>query len=270
MSKLVPTVRTTPTIEGFSRAFLAQVPDGTKPACGVLWSQFAVETGKGVHCYGHNLGNYKWSIGAGDYHALNGVWEGFAPSVAAQLIASGRARPDPSADHAKAVGPNKVSVIFTAADPMSWFRAFASLESGMAHFVTTKRTGRYKGAWAFLERGDADGYARHLGELKYYSASVDVYAARMRSFHAEWMRSDGFELAADFVRRAPAVCLPGDVCDDSLPTVDVETGETWVLPFAIVRPPVEFEPMQLADVDSGPLTADSLWERLVKSFRRKD
>lgn len=267
MSKLVPTIRTTPTNEGFARAFLTQAPGATKAACGVLWAQFACETGRGVHCYGHNLGNYKWTAGAGDHHALNGVWEGFAPDVAATMIASGRARPDPSADHARAVGPSKVSVIFTAADPMSWFRSYASLAFGMAHFVTTKRTGRYASAWKYLERGDAEGYARCLGSLSYYSGSPDAYARNMLALHAEWMRSTAFDDVSAEPTIDPRVCLPGEVCDESRPTVDAITGETWVLPFAIVRPPVEFTPQVLPDDESGPIEPDGLWTRLAKGLR---
>lgn len=198
MSKLVPTVRTTPTMRDFARALLATWSDASKPAAGVLYAQFAGETGKGAHCYGHNLGNVKWSAGCGwDYHALNGVWEGVTPAQAERLIAFGQWRADPSADHARAVGPGKVSIIALPNNPAAWFRAYPSLSAGARVYVDTKRNpgGRYSSAWAYALAGDCDGYARELGRKGYYTASADAYARTMLAHHAEWMRATGYEEA---------------------------------------------------------------------------
>lgn len=205
MSKLVSTVRTKPTMRDFARALLEVWSDASKAAAGVLYAQFAGETGRGMHCYGWNLGNVKWTAGCGwDYHALNGVWEGVAPAQAERLIASGKWRADPSTDHAKAVGPGKVSIIALANNPAAWFRAYPSLSIGMRVYVKGKQPDptlrpekqpRYSSAWAFALAGDCDGYARELGRKGYYTASPDVYARAMLAHHAEWMRATGYEEA---------------------------------------------------------------------------
>jgi hypothetical protein len=131
----------------------------------------------------------KWSQGCGwevacigpAYHALNGVWEGKTPAEAERLIASGRARLDPSADHARAVGPNKVSIILLPTDPGSWFRAYPALSMGIRVFVDSKRSpsSRYASAWPYALAGDCDSYARELGRRGFFMASPDAYSAAM-------------------------------------------------------------------------------------------
>lgn len=225
MSKLIETVRTTPTMRTFSDALLLCWPEATKEGAGVLWAHFAGETagvvvGKivdGYHCYNNNLGNVKWSVGCGlDYVSLKGVWEGFRIGdedgdgdiddvdrvmLIERLIRTGLWMADPSADHAKAVGLGKVSMIATSAHSATWFRAYPSLDVGMAAFVKMKRDpqSRYAGAWAFVEAGDPNGYARELGAKGYYTASPDVYAAAMTRKFDAWMSSDAFDDARGLV-----------------------------------------------------------------------
>jgi hypothetical protein len=191
--RLVPTVRTTPTMASFARALYVVWPEASKASAGVLWAQFALETGRGAHCYGHNLGNVKHVAGDGhDYHALSGVWEGRTPIDAAKLVAAGRARMDPSPDHARAVGPGKVSVLLEASDPGAWFRSFQTLADGMADYVALLRR-RFGSAWSFVEMGDPVAFARALGRRGYYTASPDAYVAAMNAHFAPWMAADAFE-----------------------------------------------------------------------------
>jgi hypothetical protein len=242
MPVLVPTIRTTPTIQTFSESILQVESEITKAAAGVLYAQFAGETGRGFHCYGHNLGNVKWSQGCGyDYHALNGVWEGVSPAMAQTLISSGQARPDPSLDHAKAVGTKQVSVLFNATHPASWFRSYPTLHKGMEVFVAAKKnpTSRYASAWPFLLAGDCDGYARALHAKGYFTADPGIYAKSMKGFHSEWMKSAAFEAAQAKVLSSVAVETPDDD-GDVQPTVDMITGETWVLDFEIVHPKLDW------------------------------
>lgn len=222
MSKLIETIRTTPTMRTFSDALLVSWPDATKEGAGVLWSHFAGETagavnGKivdGHHCYNHNLGNVKWSKGCGlDYVSLKGVWEGFRIGdedgdgdidevdrvmLIERLVRTGLWAVDPSADHAKAVGPGKVSMVATSAHSATWFRAYPNLAVGMDAFVRMKRdpSSRYAGSWRFVEAGDPNGYARELGAKGYYTASPDVYAAAMMRKFAVWMAAKAFDEAA--------------------------------------------------------------------------
>lgn len=209
MSQLVPTIRTTPSMRDFASALLETWRDASKAAAGVLYSQFAGETGRGKHCYGWSLGNVKWTPGCGyDYHALSGVWEGVSPATAERLIASGQWRADPSADHAKAVGPGKVSIIALPSNPASWFRAYPSLDVGMRVFIDGKRKPgyRYSSAWAYALAGDCDGYARELGAKGYYTASPDAYSRSMLVHHREWMASSAFGEASGTI--APPTPLP--------------------------------------------------------------
>lgn len=231
----------------FAEALLS-VEELGKAAAGVLYAQFAGETGRGQHCYGWNLGNVKWSKGCGwPYHVLQGVWEGVTPERAAQLIATGQWAPDPNPDHARAVGPGKISIIATPENPASWFRSYPDLTTGMSVFVAAKRnpTSRYASAWPFLVAGDCDGYARELGRRGYYTASPDAYSRAMLAHHREWMASTAYDEALEAraasavapakVRAASSAVAPASVTPDTeLPAVDMVTGETWVLPFQVV------------------------------------
>lgn len=212
----VPTTRTTPTRADFARALRAVWPEATKEGAGVLWAHFAGETTDGLHCWNWNLGNVKWSRGCGfDYVSLVGVWEGFRIGdedkdgdvddddrvmLVARMVATGLWKVDDSAqaaDHAKAVGVGKVSLIATKANPTTFFRAYPSLEAGMRSFVTMKRdpSSRYAGAWAFVLAGDPEGYARELGRKGYYTASPDAYARAMKAKFTAWMASVSWEAA---------------------------------------------------------------------------
>ncbi len=168
VSQLVPTVRTTPTLREFATALLAVWPEATKGGAGVLWAQYASETGDGLHCYGWNLANVKWTKGCGlDYQALHGVWE---------IINGQRVEIPPD-------------------NPGSWFRVYPSLEEGMASFVDSKRRGQWRSTWPFVEAVDPDGYARELRRMFYYTAPVETYVASMKAKLAKWMASDAFDSA---------------------------------------------------------------------------
>lgn len=219
--KLIATTRTTPSMLTFAETLLAAWPGATKDGAGVLWAHFAGETGDGFHCYNHNLGNVKWSKGCGlDYVSLVGVWEGFVirdedgdgdiddvdrVMLVNRLIRTGLWKVDPSADHAKAVGPNKVSMVATSAHQATWFRAYDSLAAGMIAFVDFKRNpqSRYAGAWRYVENGDPTGYAYELGDKGYYTASKDVYAAAMVKKFTAWMARDDFERARSGAETSP-------------------------------------------------------------------
>lgn len=243
--QLVPTVRTTPTMLDFARALLAAWPEATKAAAGVLYAQFAGETGDGKHCYNHNLGNVKWTKGSGlDFVALVGVWEGFRVGdedgdgdiddddramLVARMVATGLWAVDTSADHAKAVGASKVSLVATKANTTTWFRAYPSLADGMAAFVKMKRNelSRYASTWRFVLAGDCDAYARELGRLGYFTADPGAYSRAMQRKHAVWMASDAFDEAAAALEPAPPSSLPSGPPDDETRVVD-----------AVVRPRV--------------------------------
>jgi hypothetical protein len=210
----------------FAEALLVSWPGATKEGAGVLWAHFAGETTDGFHCYNHNLGNVKWSKGCGlDYVSLYGVWEGFKIGdedgdgdidgddrvmLINRLVRSGLWAPDPSSDHAIAVGPGEVSMVATGANSAAWFRAYPSLLSGMDAFVAMKRdpSSRYARAWFYVEAGDPKGYAYELGRKGYYTASPDAYAASMMRKFNEWMRSEAFRDARSETATQPEGVTP--------------------------------------------------------------
>lgn len=227
MSSLIATKRTTPTMRDFADALLVSWPGATKEGAGVLWAHFAGETQDGYHCYNNNLGNVKWTPGCGlDYVSLVGVWEGFKIGdedkdgdvdeddrvmLVNRLIQTGLWKIDPSLDHAKAVGPGKVSMLATTAHAATWFRAYPSLLSGMDAFVELKRDprSRYARAWFYVESGDPKGYAYALGDKGYYTASKDVYAAAMKRKYDAWMASEAFREARMEAQTQPDGLTPG-------------------------------------------------------------
>lgn len=166
----VPTVRTTPSWTDFARAALKVLPGASKATIGVLWAQFALETARGLHCYGHNIGNRKDLDGDGfNYHVLKGVWE----------VVNGE------------------NVFLAVDDPGSRFCTFASLDEGMReHIDFIRRPGyRHSNAWKFAELGDYAAYARSLGASKYYTAKPEKYVQYGLPHFAEWMRSNAYEQA---------------------------------------------------------------------------
>lgn len=228
----VPVTRTVVTLRDYVRAVMKSwhlVDQGpcTKGACAVLWAQHMIETG-GAACWNFNIGNIKHVKGDGyDYHCLNGVWEGVAPVTAGNLIAAGRAVADPSPDHAKAVGKDKVSVIFPPPQPESRFRAFKSLDDGMAdHLKTLAR--RFAPAWMWVIAGDYRQFAIALKHRGYYTASADAYSAGMRRPYEEAMASAAWDdvretMEAETLPEVPAVpsSRPSPA---SYPTIHVDPG----------------------------------------------
>lgn len=237
MSTLVETRHTPFTIEAFARAGLVAWPEASKEGLGVLYAQAAGETGAFKYLWNWNLGNVKWSKGCGlNFVSLRGVWEGFKVGdedgdgdidaddramLIARMVASGLWIVDASADHAKAVGPGKVSLIATPANITTWFRAYPDAATGMRAFVDMKRSpkSRYASAWAFAEAGDCDGFARELGRKGYYTADPDAYSRAMLAHHARWMASRAFD----------------DVREPSVITPEQQLPEP-----AIVRPKLDF------------------------------
>lgn len=171
-------------MKDFARAVLAcwhmvENEPPSKQALGVLWAQYAIETG-GQNCWNWNIGNVKSRPGDGyDWHALNGVWEGVSPAEAERLIGTGEARPDPSADHAKAVGVGRVSVLFNPPHPQTRFRAFKVLDEAMEdHLKLIAR--RFAVAWPSVLMGDVQGFAKALKSKGYFTADPMAYANGMR------------------------------------------------------------------------------------------
>lgn len=205
--RLVPTIKTPVSMQAYARALarawrllLGAFP--TKAQAGVLWAQYGIETGAGPYCWGWNIGNVKHVHGDGyDYQALAGVWEGFSIATANALIASGQATRDPSAEHQKAVGAGRMSVVFSPKHPASWFRVYPNLDAAMTSHLSFLRK-RFATAWTGVEAGDCTTFARALKAGRdgventsddYFTADAKPYAAGMLRHFAAWMQSKAFE-----------------------------------------------------------------------------
>ena len=193
-----PLLRTVASPKDYARAFIrawkflfGEWP--TKQQCGVIYAQWMVET-SGKHCWNWNIGNVKVTqaqVDAGvPWVDLPGTWE--------------------------VVGGKRV--VLPEGDPGRRFRAYASLDAGMAEHLAFLRNRRYAPSWPFVEAGDPDGFARALKRQGYYTASADDYARIMVGAFAQWMRSSAFEDALDeVVEASEAVTQPEIVVDFDIP-----------------------------------------------------
>jgi hypothetical protein len=157
--QLYPKVQTKVSKAQFLASAERVLPDLPYSAIGVMWAQYAFETARGDSCFNFNLGGVKKQTGDGFDYTMYPTWE----------IIDGK------------------KVTFTPPHPATWFRAFLSLDEGMAAQAAVVKK-RYGDAWGYIERGEAEGYARALKAKGYYTGNEDVYASALRSLHNEWMR----------------------------------------------------------------------------------
>lgn len=218
--KLVPTVRTVVSLPMYARAVLRSwhhVGDDkpSKATIAVLWAQYMIETG-GRDSWGWNIGNTKEIPNDGiNYHALRGVWEGVSPAEAERLISSGQAVADPSADHAKAVGAGRVSVVFQPPHPATWFSSFLTLDDAMAHHLKFLAR-RFAVAWPAILSGDYVKFAHALKSRGYFTADANSYANGMRAPYFAFMNSPAYD-------EALAVIIQDDI--DTQPDLDNPDSE---------------------------------------------
>lgn len=127
---------------------------------GIVWSQWALETGRGKSCFNYNVGNIKQFDHTKPLHMLNRVWE----------IVDGK------------------RVEFSPPHPQTWFRAYDSLGDGVVDYLSVLKR-RFSRATPALLSGEPATFAEVLGACGYYTASASEYRAAMRSLHAEFMRA---------------------------------------------------------------------------------
>ncbi len=159
----------------------------TKSQIAVLWSQNALETGLTSFMWCNNVGNVKYVASPGDteaihYCMLKNVWE----------IINGQ------------------KVYFQPPNPATWFRAFDTLEDGVAFFFDLLRNHRYQAAWTAVLAGDPASFAHLLRAAGYYTAPEADYRAGMLRYFTPFMNSKDFEtaLASIMVTPQPPVVIP--------------------------------------------------------------
>lgn len=219
----VPVLRTVASTKDYARAAInawrfIYTTFPTKEQVGVLYAQWMVETG-GKHCWNWNIGNVKVTQGQVDagvpWFDLPGTWE----------IINGQ------------------RVTLKEGDPGRRFRAYASLDAGMAEHLAFLRNKRYAPSWPYVERGDPDGFARALKRQGYYTASADDYARIMVAAFKGWMASSAF----DEELREAVMLSERETQPDFEPYED-QPATPRVVDFAIVRPRVPMD----GGGDDGP------------------
>lgn len=168
-----PVMRTPISMKDFARAMILTLRMNgitpTKAACGVLWAQYALETGAGGYCWNHNLFNHKVTRaqvdGGKPYMMLANTWE----------IINGQ------------------KVIFQPPDPATWFRAYASFEAAMSDHITSVKNGRYASSWPAVLAGDALTYAAELRAHGYYTAPLKDYQKLLLAKLVDWDKSTAYD-----------------------------------------------------------------------------
>lgn len=168
-----PVIRTPISMRDFARAMILTLRVSgvtpTKEACGVLWAQYALETGAGGFCWNHNLFNHKCTQAMAEagtpYMMLANTWE----------------------------MENGKRVTYQPPHPATWFRAYAHFEAAMSHHVSAIKNGRYASSWPAVVAGDVAEYAKQLRSKGYYTASLDSYAALLKAKLGPWMASTAYE-----------------------------------------------------------------------------
>ena len=167
MLVLVPTVRTTVPMPDFISALIKAWYDiyhtpPSKSQVGVIYAQFGVETGLSAACWNYNIGNIKAVDSPGkqiEYVRLKGVWE----------IINGQ------------------RIIIPPENPGAWFRAFPTLDAGVAWYMSFLRNTRYRVAWGAVEAGNPAGFSHLLKQQGYYTASEASYTQAMLVYFNRFM-----------------------------------------------------------------------------------
>jgi hypothetical protein len=161
---VVPLVRTAFSTQELLEAVEAVEPSMSREAAGLVWSQWALETGRGKACACYNIANLKVTIAQANagvpFTMLPNTWERI----------------------------NGKKVIFQPPDPQTWFRAFSNLREGVEHHVAFLKR-RLSKAWDALLAGNPTRFAAELKAKGYYTEDLDIYTRGIRSLHAEWMRT---------------------------------------------------------------------------------
>ena len=166
----------------FSVAWLREFPGKSlsRETLLLLLSAWSVETGEGAKMHLYNVGNVKSVEGDGhDFTFLDNVWEGLSPTVAMKLIASGEAVRSTNPNHIKAVGRDKIPVIFKKGHPQTRFRAFPTLDAGVERYLKLLQE-RWPKAWTAVEKGNPEDFVHQLAVNRYFSANEEAYTKEVR------------------------------------------------------------------------------------------
>lgn len=174
---LVPAVKTKTSssefITGLVTAWVKlykQIPK--KESIGVIYAQWAHETGMGGSYWNFNVGNskYKPSVNPENdndllYTMLPSVWE----------------------------MSNGVKTYYQPPSPVTWFRAFATLTDGLVYHLNFLQNKRYKSSWGAIEAGSPSQFAHLLKIAGYYTDVEENYSKGLTVYFNKFMKDATFE-----------------------------------------------------------------------------
>jgi hypothetical protein len=175
----LPDVTTQLTIRGVVDALRTELP--AMPSAGVLLlaAHVHLETGlRACHCF--NVGNAKWTTGCGADYCMFACGEEVTVKQANELR-----NKDPGlisfvgSPYIRNGHPYQ-SIRVSPPHPWSRFRAFRSLQAGVADHIRLLRGERYRAAWATLTGGLPGPYAAELAKAGYFTADPGQYARTLR------------------------------------------------------------------------------------------
>lgn len=172
-------------------------------ALAVLWSQFAIETGRGKACWNWNLGNKRHTVEP-TYFILPAAWECGTPGqlpAGAQIVTGPGMTCEPG------------QVVYILPGHAQKFAAFDVAVAGCIAYLQFLTRPSYAGPWGRVLAGDAFGFAQALKNKGYYTAPVSSYASGLASMvreykakapplpihKVEWVREPGLHLGDDSV-----------------------------------------------------------------------
>jgi hypothetical protein len=234
VATLVPTVKTkysvSEMIEGFVKGWHEQFNElPSKESVGVLFAQWSLETGQGGSCWNSNFGNVKCNVASADssvkFCYLSNVWE---------------------------TNKDGEKVYYQPPSIQCAFRAFDSLEDGMAFYLGFIKNGRYASAWTAVELGSPEAFAHLLKVKGYYTAPEADYTKAMSYYFKIYMKDTTFEKVVATLQ--PAVVQPIEV------PVAPSPDQVNVGPSTVVVP--EYVPDTESTLNNPILTL-SFWQKIA-------
>lgn len=176
----IPAKRTPVTALEMLNALSKAAPELSRASLLILLAQSSLETGHWASQWCWNVGNAKSSPGGlGHWTFLPRCDEYLKPHIAASLLAKAKPRTDgqPGLDavlNGKRQADGDIGVDFFPSNTVDCFRAFTSLEEGVADHLQLLRR-RFLSAWKHVESADVEAFCRALGASGYFTAAIESY-----------------------------------------------------------------------------------------------
>jgi hypothetical protein len=185
----VPTQNTRWTAQQLLPLLRQAWPDLNEEGARVLTAQAMHETNASKNCYNWNLGNVKASSANVEHMYLRGVWERLSEALAQQLAGSANvhiASDEEKRAHHWTCRSNQEIVVFDPPHPAARFRAWDSLQDGVAGWIRfyQRLANNNPTLLTALNNGDIPTVAQALADAHYYTGDERDYARDMASFRA--------------------------------------------------------------------------------------